>query len=39
MTVDPAELKVRFIVRADLTCEPVHVAGRIRRRRHRHRLK
>ena len=23
--VDPAELKVRFIVRADLTCEPVHV--------------
>ena len=24
-TVDPAELKVRFIVRADLTCEPVHV--------------
>ena len=25
MTVDPAELKVRFIVRADLTCEPVHV--------------
>ena len=25
ITVDPAELKVRFIVRADLTCEPVHV--------------
>ena len=25
-TVDPAELKVRFVVRADLTCEPVHVA-------------
>jgi type VI secretion system protein ImpF len=24
MTVDPTELKVRFIVRADLTCEPVH---------------
>jgi type VI secretion system protein ImpF len=24
-SVDPAELKVRFIVRADLTCEPVHV--------------
>jgi type VI secretion system protein ImpF len=23
--VDPAELKVRFIVRADLTCDPVHV--------------
>jgi type VI secretion system protein ImpF len=23
-TVDPAELKVRFIVRADLMCEPVH---------------
>jgi type VI secretion system protein ImpF len=25
MTVDPAELKVRFVVRADLTCDPVHV--------------
>src|SRR5689334_19267406 len=25
MTVDTAELKVRFIVRADLICEPVHV--------------
>jgi type VI secretion system protein ImpF len=25
MSVDPAELKVRFIVRADLTCDPVHV--------------
>jgi len=24
-TVDPTELKVRFIVRAELTCEPVHV--------------
>jgi type VI secretion system protein ImpF len=24
-SVDPAELKIRFIVRADLTCEPVHV--------------
>ena len=24
-TVDIAELKVRFIVRADLTCDPVHV--------------
>jgi type VI secretion system protein ImpF len=24
-SVDPIELKVRFIVRADLTCEPVHV--------------
>jgi type VI secretion system protein ImpF len=23
--VDQAELKVRFIVRADLTCDPVHV--------------
>jgi len=23
--VDPAELKIRFIVRADLTCDPVHV--------------
>ena len=36
-TVDPAELKVRFVVRADLTCEPVHVAGGIccRCRRHR----
>ena len=25
MSLDPAELKVRFIVRADLTCDPVHV--------------
>jgi type VI secretion system protein ImpF len=25
MSVDPADLKVRFIVRADLTCDPVHV--------------
>ena len=25
MSIDPAELKVRFIVRADLTCDPVHV--------------
>jgi type VI secretion system protein ImpF len=25
MSIDPVELKVRFIVRADLTCEPVHV--------------
>jgi type VI secretion system protein ImpF len=25
MSVDPTELKVRFIVRADLTCDPVHV--------------
>ncbi|MGO9329269.1 MAG: type VI secretion system baseplate subunit TssE [Steroidobacteraceae bacterium] len=25
MTVDPAELKIRFIFRADLTCDPVHV--------------
>jgi len=25
MSVDPAELKIRFIVRADLTCDPVHV--------------
>jgi type VI secretion system protein ImpF len=24
-SVDPAELKIRFIVRADLTCDPVHV--------------
>jgi type VI secretion system protein ImpF len=24
-SVDPTELKVRFIVRADLTCDPVHV--------------
>jgi type VI secretion system protein ImpF len=24
-TVDPAELKLRFIVRADLTCDPVNV--------------
>jgi type VI secretion system protein ImpF len=24
-TIDPAELKVRFIVRAELICEPVHV--------------
>ena len=24
-SVDPAELKVRYIVRADLTCHPVHV--------------
>ncbi len=23
--VDPVELKIRFIVRADLTCDPVHV--------------
>jgi type VI secretion system protein ImpF len=25
LSVDAAELKVRFIVRADLTCDPVHV--------------
>jgi type VI secretion system protein ImpF len=25
ISVDPAELKVRYIVRADLTCDPVHV--------------
>jgi type VI secretion system protein ImpF len=25
MSVDPVELKVRFIVRAELTCDPVHV--------------
>jgi len=25
MDVDPAELKVRFLCRADLTCDPVHV--------------
>lgn len=25
MTVDPAELKIRFIVRAELNCDPVHV--------------
>jgi type VI secretion system protein ImpF len=25
LSIDPAELKVRFIVRADLTCDPVHV--------------
>jgi type VI secretion system protein ImpF len=25
MSVDPVELKIRFIVRADLTCDPVHV--------------
>jgi type VI secretion system protein ImpF len=25
MSVDPADLKIRFIVRADLTCDPVHV--------------
>jgi type VI secretion system protein ImpF len=24
-SVDPAELKIRFIVRAELTCDPVHV--------------
>jgi type VI secretion system protein ImpF len=24
-TVDPAELKVRFVFRAELTCDPVHV--------------
>jgi type VI secretion system protein ImpF len=24
-SLDPNELKVRFIVRADLTCDPVHV--------------
>ncbi|HWG06584.1 MAG TPA: type VI secretion system baseplate subunit TssE [Beijerinckiaceae bacterium] len=24
-SVDPVELKIRFIVRADLTCDPVHV--------------
>jgi type VI secretion system protein ImpF len=24
-SVDPAELKIRFLVRADLTCDPVHV--------------
>lgn len=24
-SVDPAELKIRFVVRADLTCDPVHV--------------
>ena len=25
MSIDAAELRVRFIVRADLTCDPVHV--------------
>ena len=25
MSVDPVELKIRFVVRADLTCDPVHV--------------
>lgn len=25
LSVDPADLRIRFIVRADLTCEPVHV--------------
>jgi type VI secretion system protein ImpF len=25
MSIDPAELKVRFVVRADLTCDPVNV--------------
>lgn len=25
LTLDPAELRVRFLVRADLTCYPVHV--------------
>ena len=25
-TVDPAELKVRFVFRAELTCDPIHVA-------------
>jgi type VI secretion system protein ImpF len=25
VSVDPAELRVRFVIRADLTCEPVHV--------------
>jgi type VI secretion system protein ImpF len=25
MSVDPVELKVRYVVRADLTCHPVHV--------------
>jgi type VI secretion system protein ImpF len=24
-SIDPTELKVRFIVRADLTCDPIHV--------------
>jgi len=24
-SIDPVELKIRFIVRADLTCDPVHV--------------
>jgi type VI secretion system protein ImpF len=24
-SIDPAQLKVRFVVRADLTCDPVHV--------------
>jgi type VI secretion system protein ImpF len=24
-SVDPADLKIRFVVRADLTCDPVHV--------------
>jgi type VI secretion system protein ImpF len=24
-SVDPTELKIRFVVRADLTCDPVHV--------------
>jgi len=24
-SVDPVELKIRFVVRADLTCDPVHV--------------
>jgi type VI secretion system protein ImpF len=25
VSIDPAELKVRFVVRADLSCDPVHV--------------
>jgi type VI secretion system protein ImpF len=25
MSLDPVELKIRFIVRADLTCDPVNV--------------
>jgi type VI secretion system protein ImpF len=25
MSVDPADLRIRFVVRADLTCDPVHV--------------
>ena len=31
-TVDASELKVRFVVQADLRCEPVERSGRVRRR-------